>query len=152
MNIDFANKWVAALRSGEYGQAAGVLHRITPEGQQDEFCCLGVACKLLADEGKIRADEDGPLMRYDRISYTLGNSAANAMGVDDLFGSCGSFEHIEGAQAWLALDERFRSAFVDADGVVLNLNEFPKELSALNDRGVKFDAIADFIEEFKYEL
>lgn len=34
-------KWIAALRSGEYGQGKGTLN-----SAPNEFCCLGVACKL----------------------------------------------------------------------------------------------------------
>jgi hypothetical protein len=35
---DFKQRWVAALRSGEYEQGKNELHR------DDKFCCLGVAC------------------------------------------------------------------------------------------------------------
>ena len=38
------SKWVAALRSGEYGQARGRLR----EGNR--FCCLGVACDVYMKE------------------------------------------------------------------------------------------------------
>ena len=44
MNIEIADKWVAALRSGEYKQATGALY--TGNG----YCCLGVLCKVLGEE------------------------------------------------------------------------------------------------------
>jgi len=53
MDSTFKARWVAALTSGNYKQGFSVLHRITDTG--DEFCCLGVACKLLADDGKIES-------------------------------------------------------------------------------------------------
>lgn len=37
-------EWIAALRSGEYVQGRGYLHRYTPFGE--EYTCLGVACDL----------------------------------------------------------------------------------------------------------
>ncbi len=41
MDKDFAlNKWVPALRSGQYRQTTGILR----EG--NTFCCLGVACDI----------------------------------------------------------------------------------------------------------
>lgn len=40
-----AEKWVAALESGEYQQTAGVLR------DANGFCCLGVACDLAVKAG-----------------------------------------------------------------------------------------------------
>ena len=42
-----AEKWVAALESGEYDQTAGRLRN------GDSFCCLGVACELAVKDGVI---------------------------------------------------------------------------------------------------
>ena len=39
-----AEKWVAALRSGDYDQTKSFLR------DEDGFCCLGVACDLYAKE------------------------------------------------------------------------------------------------------
>jgi hypothetical protein len=44
MNPDVYEKWVGALRSGEYPQAIGRLH------YNGKFCCLGVLCKLHSQE------------------------------------------------------------------------------------------------------
>jgi hypothetical protein len=41
LDKDFKEKWVAALRSGEYQQAHGTLFNGTG------YCCLGVACIVL---------------------------------------------------------------------------------------------------------
>jgi hypothetical protein len=40
MNPDIKARWVAALRSGDYKQGTGVLHKA------DAYCCLGVLCDL----------------------------------------------------------------------------------------------------------
>jgi hypothetical protein len=37
---DFKQKWIAALRSGEYKQGQNALER------KGEYCCLGVACAV----------------------------------------------------------------------------------------------------------
>ncbi len=42
MNKEFAIKWIAALRSGEYKQTIGML-----ESLDGRNCCLGVACRVL---------------------------------------------------------------------------------------------------------
>ncbi len=47
MNTDFVlNEWCPALRSGEYRQGSYVLREV-----DDTYCCLGVACDLLAKRG-----------------------------------------------------------------------------------------------------
>lgn len=44
MNTEIKQKWLTALRSGEYKQGRGNLH------YKDEYCCLGVLCDLHAKE------------------------------------------------------------------------------------------------------
>ena len=41
-------RWIKALRSGDYQQGTGRL-----KGHGERFCCLGVACQLLIDEGEM---------------------------------------------------------------------------------------------------
>lgn len=45
MNQEVKEKWVRALRSGEYKQGGGVLR------SGDRFCCLGVLCDIVDPEG-----------------------------------------------------------------------------------------------------
>ena len=47
MKRDIAEKWVAALRSGEYRQGVGLLQAPNTK----EFCCLGVLCELAIKDG-----------------------------------------------------------------------------------------------------
>ncbi len=67
---EFAEKWIEALRSGEYKQGRDKLATIN-DANEICYCCLGVACKLqnikdteleqygeIAELTKIDADED----------------------------------------------------------------------------------------------
>ena len=46
MNQEVKQKWVAALRSGEYTQGQGSL-----KNAKSEYCCLGVLCSVAKKEG-----------------------------------------------------------------------------------------------------
>ena len=50
MNKAIKEKWVAALRSGEYQQCAGALRK-EHAGSPDTFCCLGVLCDIVDSKG-----------------------------------------------------------------------------------------------------
>lgn len=43
---DFKEKWVAALRSGNYKQGTGRLVSVFGAAGIMSYCCLGVACKI----------------------------------------------------------------------------------------------------------
>ncbi len=68
MNPEVKAKWLTALRSGEYEQTTGTLHRIvgraeshwSPESRPG-WCCYGVLCDVAVKEGlKVirKTDED----------------------------------------------------------------------------------------------
>ncbi len=42
MDAKFGRRWIKALRSGKFGQTIGKLK----ENRTNEYCCLGVACKI----------------------------------------------------------------------------------------------------------
>lgn len=46
MNKTIKAKWIAALRSGKYKQAKGVM-REGPASNPKGFCCLGVLCDVV---------------------------------------------------------------------------------------------------------
>lgn len=46
MKKEIADKWVAALRSGNYKQTTGMLNR-----NNESFCCLGVLCEIAIKDG-----------------------------------------------------------------------------------------------------
>lgn len=119
-------KWLAALRSGEYKQGRGVL-----DDGQGRYCCLGVACKLAAEElGTVKVEEEAvtnqafephPITStaYDGQQFTLPHSVMDWLGVrtDDPYVR----------EMW-------------ADG------ETSHSCSLLNDNEMPFTDIADMIE------
>ncbi|MFE7797018.1 hypothetical protein [Nocardia sp. NPDC057440] len=48
MNPDIKEKWVTALRSGEFKQGRAMLR-----SKNDQYCCLGVLSELAAKEGVV---------------------------------------------------------------------------------------------------
>jgi len=46
MNPVIKDKWIAALRSGQFIQGVGLLNN-----GRGKFCCLGVLCELAAESG-----------------------------------------------------------------------------------------------------
>lgn len=69
MHAELKQKWVEALRSGQYTQGKGVLRT-----GADRFCCLGVLCDLVDPSGwgQLSAVEtcvDGRDMELDAYSY-----------------------------------------------------------------------------------
>lgn len=76
MREEVKDRWVAALRSGQYRQAQGDLQ----DGQG--FCCLGVLCQLAVDEGVISAPElESDIYRYDGEAAVLPRSVMSWSGV-----------------------------------------------------------------------
>jgi hypothetical protein len=61
--------WVAALRSGEYKQ--GVNNLRTPDG---EYCCLGVAGKIIGLSDDLLGDWTEDEYPYDTIQQAFGLS------------------------------------------------------------------------------
>lgn len=51
---EFKQKWVAALRSGEYKQGQSLLLN-----GDNEYCCLGVACKVAGYTDKTIRNSEG---------------------------------------------------------------------------------------------
>lgn len=71
MNPEWRDRWVTALRSGDYNQGVGSLI-----GEGNTFCCLGVLCNIINpdnwDSNEPKAsyayeyDEDHPEANWDR--------------------------------------------------------------------------------------
>ena len=64
-----AQKWVEALRSGEYKQGVGCLY----DSRHDKYCCLGVACKVYEKEtgDNLGADSGGTMIHYRQVKDWL---------------------------------------------------------------------------------
>ncbi len=122
MKQDVAEKWVKALRSGEYEQGKYVLR--TTDGR---YCCLGVLCKL---EPSLEWNEERRTCDGDYLGLS-----GKAKELFEIRGSEGFFDPTR--VKWpdsIPTESRFRAS-----------------LAGLNDTGVPFRAIADFI-ELNYEV
>lgn len=122
MNPEVKEKWLAALRSGNYAQGKGVLR----EG--DGFCCLGVLCDVAINEGVLSPWTQNSITR----SWKCGDDNSDE----------GYAITPRAVQTWARIDETgtFREDHTD---------ENPGCLTMLNDfAGYNFAQIADVIEEY----
>jgi hypothetical protein len=55
MDMEVKQKWVTALRSGEYVQGDGYLHN----KKKDTYCCLGVLCAAMGAKWGEHEGSDG---------------------------------------------------------------------------------------------
>jgi hypothetical protein len=57
MNPEIKKLWTDALRSGEYEQTTGTLHKINQvDGEEKHsYCCLGVLCELAVKDGVVES-------------------------------------------------------------------------------------------------
>lgn len=111
-------KWVAELRSGKWNQGFGQMYR-----DYERYCCLGV-CSMIA-KGVKRV----PI--YNTYSFVYPNDPENEF--------CGHPN-----AEWFS--KRFGFDYVNYVAI-LNDNRYAmRNLAALNDAGVPFEAIADVIE------
>ncbi len=120
--IKKVKEWIKALRSKEYKQGEQFLCPISYDGRRS-YCCLGVACKINGLSERVL--KQVPL--YDQKVVTFSGQEANlpkkmvkSLGLRD---HCGSF----------------------CGPYIVDDHEYD-ELTGMNDDGVSFCDIADFIE------
>lgn len=89
MNPNIAQKWVAALRSGEYFQGHSHLRNL-----DNTFCCLGVLCDLHARENNTAWDLNNnvEIWFYDGDCGVLPDSVQNWAEMKDHQGKLGRGE------------------------------------------------------------
>jgi hypothetical protein len=105
MDKEVKEKWVKALRSGEYTQGHDYLCRTNDMTGKNHFCCLGVLCEVMGLETEVRGLGFGIKYKFDdfesstslpgRLGRQLGVSASDAdilVGMNDSGGK--SFEEI----------------------------------------------------------
>ena len=59
MNPEIKERWVKALKSGDYKQGAEVLARRDPVEGETFYCCLGVLCDIAAGEDVAVVEPEG---------------------------------------------------------------------------------------------
>lgn len=120
MNKEIKDKWVAALRSGEYKQTKGKLR------DDSGFCCLGVLCDLVRKEGMEAPSVEGWQTDWE-----------------DFFKAADKEEVLpDGVREWAGM----RTDIGDLTKPS-KLYSGKTNLARLNDNGVDFPTIADIIDE-----
>ena len=118
MDREIKARWVAALRSGEYEQGHASLR------VGDAFCCLGVLCDIAVRDGVIGEPT------IDEGEYAYGRLMERGVLPTEV-------------EVWSGLH-------IGDPVVVTDTSEdYPLEenLSSLNDEGMSFEEIAEFIED-----
>jgi hypothetical protein len=119
MPVEAKAKWVAALRSGQYKQAKGILYNASTDG----YCCLGVLQHCLTGEVELRPGDD---------TYSSGN----------LIGDLPSNEWLEKHN----IEFSAKGAVVSKP--IFKINKAYISANELNDcLHYSFDRIADIVEE-----
>lgn len=134
MNPEIKERWVAALRSGDYTQTRGALHRVEDytdtagEFYPAGMCCLGVLCDLYikAEVGPERWHTDPD--RRHRAGFGL-SGTSNRIGLPT-----------HSVVEWAGLSPSFDLTPEDEESELV--------LPHLNDGGKTFDQIADLIERY----
>lgn len=81
MKLDIADKWVKALRSGEYKQGQQFLCKVGETGKES-FCCLGVLCDIYQKEvGDLEIRPGSYFRYYDNCSGYLPEKVKNWSGI-----------------------------------------------------------------------
>lgn len=68
INEENMDKFLAALRSGEFQQGRFNLCLTAPESEVQNFCCLGVMAELASKDGAVEVEENGYYRTYDNQS------------------------------------------------------------------------------------
>ncbi len=154
------DKFLADLRSGEFKQGTGTLHRKRIDGsgefgsQEETFCCLGVACYRAAEAGATQKFHENDDERYNLAYGDAWNSAELPQEVADYLGIPEHNRTYKSASTNIVFHRLgYREWEDDYDG---DLTEDPSYLTAvgMNDTlGKSFAEIADAFEaEFKREV
>lgn len=131
MNLEIKEKWIAALRSGDFTQGRGNLARINTD-KDNEYCCLGVLCELHVQEDPSALEVNMDTVGDDGVRYEV--KSYNQM----------SLVLPEATRRWADIDNG------NPDTGILYRDRYNQldtyHLAPLNDSGLTFDQIADVIE------
>ena len=151
MNPEVKEKWLAALRSGEYLQGIGSLRRYNSVTGESRYCCFGVLCELALEQGVISSrDESGGITAYDGIFALPSEAIARWAGLDQE-----DFRYLpDDMEGFIYYSPRVTRQTTNAicrnsTGVLANQlfeGTGTVALSALNDSAYPFSVIADVIE------
>lgn len=145
MNPDVKEKWIAALRSGDYLQSTGRLKRDEEgRGKKVSYCCLGVLCELHGKSHNPPIDfikREHGIWVYPETSKNPESKTAGSLLPD-------------GVVKWAGLQykkELYEATISKVDGTSYDVQTVnpPGLLTFLNDSSLfNFDEIANFIERY----
>lgn len=124
-----AQKWLDALRSGDYKRGRFSLRRITDDGES-LFCCLGVACDLYREEV---GGSWGPLVHL----FGMVDKTHDIMKFTDADNTTAGGFLSPAIERWLGFDPN------NSSGCLVKLNDR---------EDVTFEQIANYIEYHQKEL
>lgn len=139
-------RWISALRSGDYDQTTGQL----ADGQGG-FCCLGVLCNLLEEDGIVTSSQGKTYYSYKHYqsSALLPGDLDLRVGLSDSAGHVFKWSEIKdllGSEERGLVNMNWRATQIEGE----NVEDVPDgsnwSLANLNDSGVSFDTIAKIIE------
>lgn len=145
MKPEVKNKFVEALRSGDYKQTSGALHL-----KGDGYCCLGVLCSLAEAEGVVT------LANSRGSSYTIyqavnDSNDASTTALPEAVAEWAGIEITDKENKVSALDSLWREIPLPTPVVIEREDSVEVTLDtlmALNDTGnFTFNQIADIVEE-----
>lgn len=138
MKPEVKEKWLEALRGGEYSQTLGRLKRsvdnsgsIFPVG----FCCLGVLCDLASKEGVGEWDGNDQFVTQETLGVDNKDPST-------LLGAVRRWSGIEDSAGQLIQPIR-----LPEDPAGFNPGRKARSLASANDGGLSFLEIADIIEQ-----
>ena len=127
MNPEVKQKWIDALRSGDYEQGSEKLRSVTG------YCCLGVLCDLYAREHDTQWEFRG----YDELS-----DETNPHPMDYWYFDEQSEFLPYSVMDWAGLKTHNPSMRVDSDD-----DFYTDEIANLNDSGYTFNDLSKLIEQ-----
>ena len=127
MNPEVKQKWIDALRSGDYEQGSEKLRSVTG------YCCLGVLCDLYAREHDTQWEFRG----YDELS-----DETNPHPMDYWYFDEHSEFLPESVMNWAGLKTHNPPMRVDSDD-----GFYTDEIANLNDSGYTFNDLSKLIEQ-----
>lgn len=122
MDAEIKRKWIADLRSGQFQQVNGFLHHKEPSTGYG-YCCLGVLCVSVGAEFSDWSGFDEETADYS---------------------SFGDVPVLDGDILSVGEDQELSPSFIRDIGLS---QEDQKTLIKMNDDGVPFADIADYIEK-----
>ncbi len=133
MNPEIKERWITALRSGNYGQVKGQLGvEIAHQPDHSGYCCLGVLCEVAVEDGVVTRE----VMPSGTVEY-----------VDENYGEHARMVLSEAVTEWADIVENPEVNVEGLDIVIDDVLRTSASLAELNDyAGKDFNFIADVIE------